>query len=182
MARRVLRTEAPEPEIAITVISSGAHWLEEMARAYSGEHAALVERRILEGENRIQLPYWPDVVAARNDEAEAHETRQVVYLVPSWWKQPGKRWAIARARWAWRRRRPGKERRGDPLEGQDPRDLSTPLAEIDLACYGCMSPNTAAAWGRRELRERELRAEPIAYPVSVTYRGIDGSEYVVRLT
>jgi hypothetical protein len=91
-----LRVDAP----ALTCVSNSPAWLEEMARAYSGERAALVERRILEGENRIELDYLPDVVGGREP------PRRVLYLVPSWTRHPEGRFKVELARWRWRRRRP----------------------------------------------------------------------------
>lgn len=65
--------------------------LNEHVREAGRRHAAEVERRILAGENRIEMPYGGMV------------GRRAVYTVPIWHREPIKRLRIEWARWKARR-------------------------------------------------------------------------------
>jgi hypothetical protein len=62
-------------------------WMREAARC----HVAEVERRILAGENRVEMPYG-DMLG-----------QKVVYTVPVWHREPIKRLRVEWARWKARR-------------------------------------------------------------------------------
>lgn len=170
----------PRP-IILTVTASLPRWFEQMAAAYSGDQSALLERRILEGENRVELDYLPDVIA---DKPPA-ERRLVVYLVPSWWKHPLRRLEVTKARREWRRKQRATKdsvANGSLTVNEARAELAPdPLRELDLTEYGCMVPTTAAQWGRRVIRERRERMLPVDYPVEVTFRGVDGRADLILL-
>lgn len=189
-------------KIILTVVTSSPKWFEEMARSYSGDQAALVERRILEGENRIELDYLPDV------DLPAPERRRVVYQVPSWWKHPERRLAVVFERLKWRRRvsrsrrglaggdRPVNEvrnelmsgelmrrpdeavRLGDPVEA--PGGGPEPLREVDLRGVPA-TRDTAVTLGRAAIRERQLRHYPVEFPVRLLWTDVVGQCHEARL-
>jgi hypothetical protein len=61
------------------------------------EQNAEVERRILAGEDRIEIPFFPFGGDASS------EMRRLVYVVPSWRHEPIKRLRVEWARWKARR-------------------------------------------------------------------------------
>lgn len=188
--------------IILTVIASRPKWFEEMARSYSGDQAALVERRILEGENRIELDYLPDA------DLPEPERRRVVYLVPSWWKQPRRRLEVVKARLEWRRRvsrarrglaggvrtvnevrdelmsgelmrRPDEKiRLGDPVEA--PGGGPEPLREVDLRGVPT-TRDTAVTLGRAAIRERQLGHYPVEFPVRLLWTDVVGQCHEAKL-
>lgn len=56
-----------------------------------------VERRLLAGENRVEVPYLPGT----------NDGRTLVYIVPEWKSRPIRRWRIEWRRWCWRRSKAG---------------------------------------------------------------------------
>lgn len=69
----------------------------ELAAEVQAERRAEVERRILEGENVVELPYLPD--------AGRPNPRLERYTCPSWRREPTSRLRVEFARWRYRRSR-----------------------------------------------------------------------------
>lgn len=79
---------------------TGARIFDLIANAAQAEammRNAYVEQRILEGEDRVELPYLG-----------ADDDRTIVYFVPPWKRHPILRWQVERAR---RRHRRGERQR-----------------------------------------------------------------------
>lgn len=68
-----------------------------IAAAQTKAQRELVERRLLAGENRVEVPYLP----GRDD------GRTLVYTVPAWGARPIRRLRIEWRRWCWRRSKAG---------------------------------------------------------------------------
>jgi hypothetical protein len=89
------RDERPRPRSVFTASivplpDDLADFLKGAASMAASERAEEIEKRILEGENRIDVPSFG-----------GHH--RIVYVIPRWWAHPVRRWRIARARRRYRR-------------------------------------------------------------------------------
>lgn len=71
--------------------------LSNLVEAQLRAQRASVERRLLAGENRVEVPYL----------ADGNDGRTLVYMVPEWKARPIRRFRIEWRRWCWRRSKAG---------------------------------------------------------------------------
>lgn len=71
--------------------------LSNLVEAQLRAQRASVERRLLAGENRVEVPYL----------AGGGDGRTLVYMVPEWKARPIRRFRIEWRRWCWRRSKAG---------------------------------------------------------------------------
>lgn len=87
-----------DPKLQRSVQEAGRRFGEVIARAVAeimARQRKQVEVRILEGENRVEVPYLPYL----------QDERRLIYVVPDWRRQPTQRLRIEWHRWCWRRSR-----------------------------------------------------------------------------
>lgn len=87
-----------DPKSQWLVEQAGLRFGEVLARAVAeimARQRRRVEIRILEGENRVEVPYLPYI----------QDSRRLIYTVPSWRRHLVKRLRVEWHRWCWRRSR-----------------------------------------------------------------------------
>jgi hypothetical protein len=142
----------------------------DQARKLLGDQAAEVERRILAGENRIELPYIPG----------STDDRRIVYSVPRWRRGPRARLQVevARLRHRYRQRQ---TRWGGAAPAEEPMQLQLVSGDPPdtLELTGTYTTHTAYGILHRWKSEMFIENKPVGSPVRCFYRGPDGVRRLV---